>query len=54
MGQNAFAFFDTEAATSTIFETYFFPPGFDYPEPEAWFPATPDLGENQHDYSIEN
>ena len=41
MGQNAFAFFDTEDATTTIFETYFFPPGFEYPEPEAWFPAPP-------------
>ncbi|MGJ3247354.1 MAG: VOC family protein [Elainellaceae cyanobacterium] len=39
MGQNAFAFFDTEAETTTVFETYFFPPSFEYPEPEAWFPA---------------
>ena len=41
MGQNAFAFFDTEAAT-TIFETYFFPRDFNYLEPEAWFLAPPD------------
>lgn len=41
MGQNAFAFFDTEVATTTVFETYVFPPGFEYPEPEAWFPASP-------------
>ena len=35
MGQNTFAFLGTEDATSTIFETYFFPPDFEYPEPEA-------------------
>ena len=39
--QNAFAFFGTEDATTTIFETYYFPPDFDYPEPEEWFPAPP-------------
>lgn len=40
-GQNTFAFFDTEAATGTTFETYDIPPGFVWPEPEAWFPAPP-------------
>lgn len=39
MGQNHFAFFETEDATTTCFETYEFPPDWDYPEPEAWFPA---------------
>jgi methylmalonyl-CoA/ethylmalonyl-CoA epimerase len=39
--KNAFAFFATEDATTTIFETYFFPPDFEYPEPEEWFPAQP-------------
>ena len=39
--QNAFAFFDTEAATTTCFETYHFPPDFVYPEPDRWFPAAP-------------
>ena len=33
--------FDTEAATTIIFETYFFPPDFEYPEPEVWFPEPP-------------
>ncbi|MBE9140209.1 VOC family protein [Nodosilinea sp. LEGE 07088] len=41
MGQNAFAFFDTESETTTVFETYCFPTDFIYPEPEAWFPANP-------------
>jgi hypothetical protein len=41
INQNAFAFFDTEEATTTVFETYFFPEGFEYPEPEEWFPAPP-------------
>jgi hypothetical protein len=31
-------FFDTEAATTTCFETYHFPPDFVYPEPEHGFP----------------
>ncbi|WP_291732046.1 VOC family protein [Leisingera sp. F5] len=43
-GQNAFAFFDTEDATGTTFETYHFPEGWDYPEPESWFPAPPPTG----------
>lgn len=42
---NAFAFFDTEDATSTVFETYLFPEGFEYPEPEEWFPAAPPSNE---------
>ncbi len=39
--QNAFAFFDTEDATGTTFETYDIPPGYVWPQPEAWFPAPP-------------
>ncbi len=39
--ENAFAFFDTEGATGTTFETYDIPPGYVWPEPEAWFPAPP-------------
>ncbi len=35
MEQNAFTFFDTEDATTTTVETCLFPPGFEYPEPEA-------------------
>jgi len=41
LDQNAFAFFGTEGATSAVFETYVFPEGFEYPEPEEWFPAPP-------------
>lgn len=41
MGQNHFAFFATEEATSTVFETYSFPPDFAFPEPEYWYPAPP-------------
>ncbi|GAA4990449.1 hypothetical protein GCM10023257_33470 [Streptomyces hyderabadensis] len=44
MDQNAFAFFDTEQATGTTFETYDIPDGFVWPEPEAWFPAPPPDG----------
>lgn len=39
--QNSFAFFDTEAATTTCFETYHFPEGFEFPEPEQWYPGPP-------------
>ena len=41
MNQNAFAFFDTEEATGGIFETYYFPSDFEYPEPEEWYPEPP-------------
>jgi methylmalonyl-CoA/ethylmalonyl-CoA epimerase len=45
MDANAFAFFATEAATGTTFETYDIPPGFEWPEPEEWFPGPPPEGE---------
>lgn len=38
---SAFSFFDTEGATTTTFETYVFPPDFEMPEPDEWFPAPP-------------
>ena len=38
MGRNHFAFFETEHATTTCFETYAFPNDWQYPEPEAWYP----------------
>lgn len=41
LDQNAFAFFDTEAATTTCFETYHFPEDFVFPEPEQWYPGPP-------------
>ena len=41
LNQNSFSFFDTEAATTSCFETYHFPDGFTYPEPESWYPAPP-------------
>lgn len=39
MGRNHFAFFETEGATTTTFETYSFPDDWEYPEPEEIFPA---------------
>lgn len=45
MDKNAFAFFDTESATTTTFETYTIPEGFVWPEPEYWFPSPPPPGE---------
>jgi methylmalonyl-CoA/ethylmalonyl-CoA epimerase len=41
MDQNSFAFFSTQGAASTVFETYFFPPDFVFPEPEEWYPGPP-------------
>ncbi len=41
--QNAFSFFDTEAATTTCFETYHFPDDFVFPEPDRWYPAPPPI-----------
>jgi len=38
MGRNHFAFFETEAATTTCLETYIFPDGWEYPEPDEWYP----------------
>ena len=38
MGRNHFAFFETEQATTTCFETYAFPDDWQYPEPDAWYP----------------
>ena len=39
LGQNHFAFFETEAATTTCLETYAFPENWEYPEPEERYPA---------------
>lgn len=39
MDKNHFAFFETEQATTTCFETYVFPDNWVYPEPEEWYPA---------------
>ncbi len=41
LDQNSSSFFDTEVATTTCFETYHFPDGFAYPEPERWYPGPP-------------
>ncbi|QXQ06166.1 VOC family protein [Sphingosinicellaceae bacterium] len=41
MGANHFAFFGTEDATTTCFETYVFPGDWTYPEPDRWYPAKP-------------
>lgn len=40
-GANSFAFFDTEAATGTTFETHAMPENFSWPQPQAWYPAAP-------------
>lgn len=39
LGRNHFAFFGTEADTTTVFETYAFPDDWEYPEPDEWYPA---------------
>lgn len=39
-GVNRFAFFEREGA-ETCFETIAFEEGWDWPEPEEWFPAPP-------------
>ena len=44
LDQNSFSFFDTEAATTTCFETYHFPDNFVFPEPERWYPQPPPSG----------
>lgn len=41
LDKNSFAFFDTEGATATCFETYHFPDDFEFPEPEEWYPGRP-------------
>ena len=40
-GGNTFAFFDSEPATGTTFETYAFGEDFTWPEPERWYPGPP-------------
>jgi len=50
--QNRFCFFDTEAATTTCFETYHFPDNFEYPDPEEWYPAPPPVVRHDPDGSI--
>lgn len=47
MGKNHFAFFDTEDDTTTVFETYYFPADFEYPEPEYWYPSAPPEVDNK-------
>ena len=41
LDQNRFSFFDTEAATTTCFETYHFPDDFEFPDPQEWYPGPP-------------
>jgi hypothetical protein len=36
------AYFGTEDATTTVFETFIVPEGFEFPEPEAWYPGPPE------------
>lgn len=39
-GKCHFAFFETEGATTTCFETYAFDVDWEYPEPDEWFGTT--------------
>lgn len=41
MGVVPYAYFETEGATSTTFETFHIPADFAMPEPEEWFPGPP-------------
>ncbi len=41
LGVVPWAYFGTEAATTTIFEIFDIPPDFVMPEPESWYPAPP-------------
>ena len=36
-----FDYFATEDAIGTVFETFYAPAGFVFPEPEGWYPAPP-------------
>ncbi|KAG8533050.1 uncharacterized protein KY384_001833 [Bacidia gigantensis] len=45
-GENRFAFFESEEA-GTCFETLWFREGYEYPEPEEWFPARPEKGDGE-------
>lgn len=38
MDKNHFAFFETQEATTTTFETYSFPEDWEYPVPEETYP----------------
>ncbi len=40
-GKVPYAYFETEAATTTTIETFFIPEDFVMPDPEAWYPAPP-------------
>ncbi len=41
MGRVPWAYFGTEDATGTVFETFHIPDDFVLPDPEEWFPAPP-------------
>jgi hypothetical protein len=41
MGRVPYAYFDTEADTTTIFEIFDIPSDFVMPDPEEWYPAPP-------------
>ena len=43
-GKVPYAYFETEDATTTTFETFVIPADFEMPEPEAWYPAPPPAG----------
>lgn len=41
LGKNRFAFFGTDDATTTCFETYVFSEDWQFPEPDCWYPHPP-------------
>lgn len=41
MDKVPWAYFGTEDATTTTFEIYDIPDGFEMPEPESWYPSAP-------------
>lgn len=50
-GENHFAFFEKEGA-ETCFETIEFQEGWDWPEPDEWFPPKPE--ESKEDQSAKS
>ena len=41
LGQVPYHYFDTEGDTTTTFEIFQAPDGYEFPEPEEWYPAPP-------------
>ena len=41
MGKVPYHYVDTEGDTTTTFEIFQAPDGFEFPEPESWYPVPP-------------